>query len=108
MERNARKLIALLLLAITFTACKKDNKPPAYTTDHGTISLDYRACVTCGGYLIVFDNYTSTVYRSYHIPGNSGITSGTTFPVKATIGWKPDTSIKIPNFITITALKIDQ
>jgi hypothetical protein len=107
MKRYACKIIALLLLAIAFTACKKEHKLPVYATDHGTISLDYRACMTCGGYLIVFDKDTSTVYRSYQIPGNSGITSGTTFPVKATIGWKPDTSIKISNFITITSLKID-
>ena len=100
----------LLLLAIAFTACKKGRQLPASAlfTDHGTISLAYRACVTCGGYLIVFDKDTSTVYRSYQIPANSGITSGTTFPVKATIGWKPDTSVKLPHFITIASLKLDK
>jgi len=100
----------LLLLAIVFIACKKGHELPASASfaDHGTINLDYRACMTCGGYLIVFDKDTSTVYRSYQVPGNSGITSGTTFPVKAIISWKPDTSINTPHFITITSLKIDQ
>ena len=105
---HTHKIIALLLLAIAFTACKKEHKLPVYSTNHGTISLDYRMCAMCGGYLIVFDNDTSVIYHSFQLPGNSGITSNTTFPVKATIGWKPDTTVKIPHFITIISLKIDR
>lgn len=108
MKRNTRKVIALSLLVIAFTACKKTHEPPSVFTNHGTISLDYRACMMCGGYLIIFDNDTSIVYRSFQIPSNSGVTSNTKFPVKATIGWKPDTSVKIPHFIMITSLRIDK
>ena len=107
MERYTRKIIALLLLAIAFTACKKEHEPLVFT-GHGTISIDYGMCMTCGGYRIVFDNDTSTVFHSYLLPTNSGITSSTRFPLKAIIGWKPDTSAIISNFITITSLKIDQ
>ena len=98
----------LLLLAVAFTACKKDQKLPVYNTNHGTISLDYRMCAMCGGYLIVFDNDTSTVYRSFQIPANPGITSDTKFPIKATIGWKLDTTVHIPHFISITSLRLDK
>ena len=108
MGRHTRKIIALLLSAIAFTACKKTHEPLSVFTNHGTISLDYRACMMCGGYLIVFDNDTSTVYRSFQIPSNSGVTSNIKFPIKATIGWKPDTSVKIPHFITVTSLRIDK
>ena len=101
------KISAFLLLGIVFLACKKTHELPVYT-NHGTINVDYRMCMTCGGYLIVFDNDTSTVYRSFQIPANSGIIASTKFPIKGTIGWKPDTSVKIPNFITITSLKIDR
>lgn len=109
MKKHTSKIIMFLLSAVAFTAsCKKDHKLSVYNTNHGTISLDYRMCAMCGGYLIEFDNDTSTIYRSFQIPDNSGVTSGTTFPVKATIGWKPDTTVKIPHFITIISLKIDR
>lgn len=109
MKRHSREIIALLLLAIAFTACKKEHQlPVSVFTNHGTISLDYRMCMTCGGYLIVFDNDTSVVYRSFQIPVNSGITSDTKFPIKATIGWKPDTTVHIPHFISITSLRLDK
>lgn len=109
MKRHICTVLVLLLFAIAFTACKKGHEQPlpAVFTEHGTISIDYGMCMTCGGYRIVFDN-TSTVYRSFRLPNNSGITSSSKFPLKATIGWKPDTTIKIPHFITITSLKVDQ
>ena len=107
MKRYTRKIIVVLLLAIAFTACKKEHVPTVFT-GHGTISIDFGMCMTCGGYRIVFDNDTTFFYRSYLLPTNSGITSSTKFPLKATIGWELDTSVKIPNFITVTSLRIDQ
>lgn len=107
MKRYSREIIALLLLAIAFTGCKKEHESSIFT-NHGTISLDYRMCMTCGGYLIVFDNDRSVVYHSFQIPANSGITSDTKFPVKATISWRPDTTVHILHFISITSLRLDK
>jgi len=107
MKRYTCNLIAFLFITIAFTACKKANEFPLHTA-HGSIRQDFGMCADCGGYFIKFDNDTSTIYRSFQLPDNSGITSSTKFPIKGTIGWKPDTSVKIPNFITITSLRIDR
>ena len=108
MEKSILKLaMLLLLLSIVFIACKKGDELPIHT-NHGSITPDYRACAVCGGYFIKFDKDTSVTYHSFQNLDNFGITSNSTFPVKATISWKPDTAVKIPNFITITSLRIDQ
>lgn len=99
--------ILLILLSTFFIACKKGHELPT-RTGHGSITPDYRACTVCGGYFIKFDSDTSVIYHSFQVLDNFGITSNSKFPVKATISWKPDTAVKIPNFITIISLKVDQ
>ena len=96
-----------LLTGIVFIACKKGHELPIHT-GHGSITPDYRACAICGGYFIKFDNDTSVIYHSFQNLDNFGVTSNSKFPVRATISWKPDTSVTIPNFITITSLRIDR
>jgi hypothetical protein len=96
----------LLLFSVIIFSCKKSSELPAHG-NHGVITQDFRMCAMCGGYFVRFDNDTSTVYRTFQDLSSFGITGNTKFPLKATIGWKPDTVVKIPHFITITSLKIN-
>jgi hypothetical protein len=103
--------LPLLIIGVTFIACKKNNEVPTHV-NQGTITFpanygDY-SCATCGGYYIKFTTDTSTFYRTFQDLSAFGVTINTKFPVKALIGWKPDTTVKLANFITITSLKIDQ
>jgi len=107
MKKSVLTLTAfLLLLSIAISACKKSGELPSHA-NKGVITQDFRMCAICGGYFVKFDTDTSVVYRTFQDLSSFGITGNTKFPLKATIGWKPDTAVKILHFITITSLKID-
>lgn len=103
-----RPIILSLLLGTAFIACKKGNVLP-YHVNQGIISANfgYYECATCGGYFIRFIPDTTKIYRTFQDLSNFGINSSSKFPVKATIGWKPDTASNLANFITVTSLKIN-
>ena len=114
MKSSTLKLAVLLLIAnFSLISCKKGHVLPkdvSVHVDHGVITQDlalYYTCASCGGYLIKFDKDTSVIYHTIQSLDNFGITVNSKFPVKATIGWKPDTAIKVPHYITITSIKID-
>ncbi|HTD39776.1 MAG TPA: hypothetical protein VK671_04090 [Mucilaginibacter sp.] len=98
--------VFLLLLSVVFVACKKSNEIPSHV-NHGVITQDFGECPICGGYFVKFDTDTSVIYRTLQDLTNFGVTVNSKFPIKATIGWKTDTAIKVPHYITITSLKID-
>lgn len=109
------KLI-VLLIAVVFVSCKKTHVQPVHKqpaidltihTNHGHITQDFGMCPICGGYFVNFDNDTSTMYRSLRALDKFGITSTSQFPIEATISWQQDSVIRLPNYITITSLKID-
>jgi len=113
MKKYTCNLFAILFLSIVFVACKKGHEVPlvneyAFHTGHGSITQDFGMCPICGGYFVVFDGDTSIRYRSLQNLDNRGVTSNSKFPLKATISWKPDTSIHVPNYIIITSIKVDQ
>jgi len=113
MKRPACRLIVLLFMTLVIVACKKGHEGSlvneyAFHTGHGSITQDFGMCPICGGYFVVFDGDTSIRYRSLQNLDNLGVTSNLKFPLKATISWKPDTSIHAANYITITSIKVDQ
>lgn len=109
MKKSLLKLaVLLLLLNIVLIACKKRNELPFYI-NQGIITANfgYYDCATCGGYYIKFTADTTRLYRTYQDLSGFDINSNSKFPITATIGWKPDTTIKLADFITVTSIKID-
>lgn len=97
-------LLGLILVGISFTACKKSENPER----NGVINIDVLfTCNSCPGssFDIKFTNDTTV----YHISNNLmqfGITKASTFPVNVTVNSKPNTAAG-SNFVIITALKIN-
>ncbi|HEY9002715.1 MAG TPA: hypothetical protein VIM89_15270 [Mucilaginibacter sp.] len=109
MKRYTCKLITLLFISAAFLACKKGHEQLPYHVNEGTITENfaYYDCATCGGYFIKFTTDTSKFYRTFQDLSSFGVTDTSKFPLKVTIGWKPDTTTKLANFITVLNLKID-
>lgn len=107
MEKSIQKFaVFLLLLCIVFPSCKKGNVLPL-NVSHGVITEDFGYCAACGGYFVKFDSDTSVIYRTFQDLSNFGVTASSQFPLRATIGWKPDTNRQLTHFIKIISLRID-
>jgi hypothetical protein len=104
-----KSLLLFAALALSLTACKKDEP---YMTDAVLTGYDLRNCACCGGLLLNMGNavlkYSSEYYFVDQYPASFVIDSTTIFPVYVRISWKYTTDPPCgdtAHHITITSME---
>ena len=98
-------LIVLFFFVSVFTACKKNENPPANDGfSDGTITgIDFRKCMCCGGYFIKIDTIQ---YRFYENPDTNIIKlDGAVFPIYVKLKWKLKNNPCLSDLIDVLLLK---
>jgi len=104
--------ILILLMALTFAACKKGDQAP-YQSQGAIIGDDIRLCALesghCGGLEITIkDDPTKNPPPFYYIEtdlAQLGISAGSKFPVNVILDWKHDPTDA--NYIIVTNVRVD-
>ena len=97
--------IALTILSVLSSSCKKDDKYMSHAVITG---YDGRMCACCGGLMITFNGETRPYEGDFKLIDNSselGFTLNDAFPIYVKVDWTSDPTKCFGNYITVTRLK---
>ena len=105
-----KPLILILLIALTFAGCKKNNQSP-YQSQGVIISDDIFFCAAaqkCGGLKITIKNDPTKNPPPYYYVDSDlqelGINPNTKYPINVSLSWKHDTTST--DYIIVSNVKV--